>query len=329
MITKLSNDNIAFFDKLIQVDELDNLISRPDYFGIGVSRYTGTEEIPAGVLIYRLEQDPTGLVPASIHITYIYVAEAQRRRCVGSDLICRLFDIATGNKIETITIDTLADDSHNALREFLASWHFDFAVSHSDEFYMPIREIDFSSIILKVARKKRMPVSSLSHVSPGQFNEFKNQLRKNNAEGIDYSFYEIGLDYYDKEVSKVILSGNKIVAAILGHKNIGGLLAVDLLQWFSPVSETDLCGLLAVAFESAQNHYGSDTYVSGRVRSEFAAKLVDEITPEQGGIPIFRGMLCKDDDITPEDWLGAKEIAKSLIEDSFKEDEDDGENVEE
>lgn len=43
-------------------------------------------------------------------------------------------------------------------------------------------------------------------------------------------------------------------------------------------------------------------------------------------------MLCKDDDVTPEDWLGAKEIARSLIEDSFEEDEDaedDGENVEE
>ena len=44
MITKLSNNNIAFFDKLIPNDELDNLISRPDYYGIGVSRYAGTEE---------------------------------------------------------------------------------------------------------------------------------------------------------------------------------------------------------------------------------------------------------------------------------------------
>ena len=319
MITKLSNNNIAFFDKLIPNDELDNLISRPDYFGIGVSRYVGTEEIPAGVLIYRLVQDASGLMPASIEITYLFVEETQRRRCVGSDLICRLFDVATRNKIEIITADTLADDEHNGLREFLGGWHFDFSVTHSEEFYTPIRNIDISSVVLKIARKNRRPVSSLSNVTQGQFNEFKNRLRRNFTEGIDYAFYETGMDYYDKDVSKVIIQDNTIIAAILAHRNIGGLLVVDLLKWLPPATDTDILGLIATAHESAENKYSSDVYVSARIRSDFAAALVDDIAPEQGGIPIFRAMLNKDEEVTSEDWIGAKEIMRSILEDSYGE----------
>ena len=322
MITKLSKNNIQFFETLIPIDELDNLISRPDYFGIGVTRYEGTEEIPAGVMIYRLMQDPTDLMPASLDIQYLYVTENQRHRCVGSDLVCKLFDVAVSNKIETITVNTLADDEQDGLRKFLAGWSFNFVPGYSHEFYSPIREIDLSSVILKVARKKRMPVSSLSTVSPGQFNEFKNELRKKNTEGIDSAFYEMGMDYYDKEVSKVIQKDGRVLAAILVHRNIGGLLVVDMVTWLPPVGEVDLMGLIAVAHESAQSHYTSDVYISGTVRTEFGANLVDEVLPEHSGVPVFRGILTKDGEVTPEDWMGAKEIMTSVFEGP---DEEEGE----
>ena len=319
MITKLSNNNIAFFDKLIPNDELDNLISRPDYFGFGVSRYAGSEEIPAGVLIYRLIQDASGLMPASLEITYLFVEETQRRRCVGSDLICSLFDVATKNKIEIITADTLADDQHNGLREFLGGWHFDFAVTHSDEFYSPIREIGISSVVLKIARKNRRPVSSFSRISQGQFNEFKNQLRRNGTEGVDYAFYEIGMDYYDKDVSKVIIQDDRIIAALLAHMNMAGLLVVDLLKWFPPTEDKDILGLIAAAYDSAENKYSSEVYVSARIRSDYVAGIIDDILPEEGSIPIFRAMLNKDEKVTSEDWIGAKKIMRSILEDSGEE----------
>ncbi|MBP3199566.1 MAG: hypothetical protein J6N21_21570 [Butyrivibrio sp.] len=95
------------------------------------------------------------------------------------------------------------------------------------------------------------------------------------------------------------------------------LNVVDLLKWLSPA--TDILGLIATAHESAENKYSSDVYVSARIRSDFAAGIIDYIAPGQGGIPIFRAMLNKDEKVTSQDWMGAKEIMKSILEESGEE----------
>ena len=321
MITKITNDNVSFFEKYISVDELDNLLNRPDYFGIGVTRFSKREEVPAGVLIYRINQDPTGLIPASITITHLYVAEAHRRRCVGSDLICRLFDVATRNKIETITADTYANDEHNGLREFLAGWHFDYTPVYSEEFISRIGDIDISPVVSKIGHKQAMQATDFGHISTSQFKEFKNNLRKNNTEGMEYSFYEIDKDYYDQKLSKVVVLDNKIAAALLVHKNKGGVLTVELLKWLQGVDEKDALGLIVASFNDAKSHYGDDMYISLTIRSDYAANLVDVVAPNHKTLPIFRGMLTKDTEVTSEDWMGAKEIMRDLLDSTLEEEE--------
>ncbi len=314
MITKLSENNISFFDKIIPVDELDNLLFRPDYFGIGVTRYEDINEIPAGVLIYRIDQDPTGLVPASIKITYLNVIEKMRRGCVGSDLITRLFMTATANKIETITIDTGVNDEDDGLRQFLAGWHFNFSPIYQDDFYFRLGDADMKDIISELKSKKIIHGTDFGKVTPAQFNAFKQKLRSNNTEGIDYVFYELDMSYFDPVLSKVVISETgEILAAFLVHENMGGLLELVLMQWVQPAVEIDTLGLMMESFKASKMKYGDEVYLTGRIRSDYIATLIEDIVHDYKPVPIFRGILTKDTEVTTQDWMGAKDIFRQML----------------
>ncbi len=99
-------------------------------------------------------------------------------------------------------------------------------------------------------------------------------------------------------------------------------MVVDLIKWFSPASETDVLGMIAVAHESAESQYSSDVYISARIRSDFAGELIDTLIPDYRGIAVFRAILVKDETVTAKDWLGAKQIMRSWLGDLEEEDEE-------
>ena len=324
MITKITNNNVSFFDSIIPADELDNLISRPDYFGIGVTRYNKEEEVPAGVLIYRLDQDATGLIPASIKITYLFVAEDQRRKCVGSDLICKLTSIATKNNIETITIDTYATEEHSGLREFLAGWHFDYSPVYLEELIVRLGDVNFKKLVSEIKTKNPVQGVELSNITSTQFREFKTAIRKDSGEGVPYAFYEIDKSYYDDRLSKVIVTDDgKVRAGIFVHKNIGGVLEINLMKWLSPLTESDALALLIDSYVDAKKIYGDDIYISARIFDQYFVDLMDEVVPDHTTIQVFRGILTKDTEVNPVDWIGAKEGFAALLDSTLEYEEEE------
>ncbi len=314
MITKLSNNNIPFFEDLIPIDELDNLISRPDYFGIGVTRYKETTEEAAGVLIYKVEQDITGLVPISINIKYIFVSEDHRHDCVGSDMIVRLFLVAGKNNIETITVDTRATDDQQGLREFLATWKFNFTITELPEFYAKLEDLDLSPLVEKIKNIDTSKVCDLGDATEKQFHIFMKKLESGDNTGLSTVMFNLDKDYFHPQLSKVIVdSENEIATAFLVHENMGGYLEICLLRGVRNISDDDFMTLVDYSFKTAKAMYNPDVYIYHEIKTEEAATMIDAIMPVKKAIPSFRGILTKNEDVSPEDWMGAKEIFKEML----------------
>lgn len=153
---------------------------------------------------------------------------------------------------------------------------------------------------------------SITQVTDTQFRELKNRVRK--TEGMDYAFFEIDKDYYDPKLSRVIIAGDRIAAAMLIHKNMGGMLVLDFFKWFDPATPKDAMGLIIGGYSKAKDIYREDIYVSCRIRSDQGAAIIDKIAPGHTAIPIFRGILTKDTEVTAKDWLGTKEIFRMMLE---------------
>ena len=78
-----------------------------------------------------------------------------------------------------------------------------------------------------------------------------------------------------------------------------------LIIWLSPLSYNEI-----------------DGFISARIFDQYFVDLMDEMVPDHTTIQVFRGILTKDTEVTPVDWIGAKEGFAALLDSTLEYEEE-------
>lgn len=312
MITQISKDNISLFEHLIPDDLIEDMMIRRDTFGLGCLRRDLDGYFDGfGALVFVKECDEKENID-NIRIKWLYVDSNRRDDGIGCELITDLFWEFGNTEVPTMTIDIPAIEEYEELGNFLTDWHFQFAPIYSLEFESELSALKdnkyFSGIKKNTAIKG---ATSLAEVDEKTLKVFLRELRKKyikTGKHIDYMLTDYKMDYFDSNLSSVVIKNGVIEGALLVHTRPSGRLEIVVFDTLQDNKQAYLACLMSKSYQAALNSSIKNGRVYHETYNEKGMDLIDSIFGAHETPLVFRGIIENTGiAISTEQWEDMKE----------------------
>ena len=119
-------------------------------------------------------------------------------------------------------------------------------------------------------------------------------------------------DYFDPDVSSVILEGGKIRSVFLVHRMKNGNYRYEALRGDKKNLSNDAIDLLALAYKACVSVEDDDNMIYGSFDSEEGFEMIKKLVPSGRMLMKFRGVMFPpepEEVITSEEWDTFRETA--------------------
>jgi len=325
--TRVTGENIeAFEDMLPNPFHDDILIGRSSC--IGALRHVGDELYAAGVIVYSIDDsfDDEDLL---IRINRIYVHESLRGQGIGNFLMAKVLEMAIQNEgtgVATELIVHKAEDEadfteHDTLENFFDSWKMEFSIGIGNDFAIRIADLKDNKM-LEIKGKKAVSLRELKSKGPRLLKSYFNSI----GEYKDPA--NIPFDYFDPDISCVILDEEQIRSLFLVHRYESGNYHFEALRF---KKASDVSTLLRTAyrymFDNIYEKGDNDTLFFGKLDSEEGSEIMMKIVPEtEVKLMYFGALFPPEIAISTESWDELRKEA-GLSDDKIPDEELDNEEL--
>lgn len=271
MLAEITKNNADNFKALVPRIELQRLEKDEDRFGIGYM--DDPDGFPDGVLLFKLDMEPDEedeLHPIA-EISYFYVREEARDMYVGTYLFSTLIELSEDTGIEALKCDVPMGFEYNLLCNVLENYGFDFSLTEVFEFERPLKDFMDSPHLKNASEVDVMP---LYEVPPKAFATVMEAFIKNEK----YADYDLSYDmeYYETELSTLVVEGNKITAMFLVKMDEEGRI-VPVLIWSGKNSSDVYSGMIVEAVDAAFGKYGKKAIVKITIHNRLSLRLIERL----------------------------------------------------
>ncbi|MCC8140617.1 MAG: GNAT family N-acetyltransferase [Lachnospiraceae bacterium] len=276
MISGINENNKSAFERLMPEEQYLSL-RQPSVFALGAIWEEGEEKIPAGTLVFRVDEGTDGdnEEMTAARITWLYIAPEYRRRNLADRLMERFFDVMDESGVEYAVCDVPMPAEYNLLCAYLEAWGFRVGLINKYDLTTELGDL------LRMKSFQKEPTAGLTplkEVSQDDFSRFLKSARELPGVWQDLPLLK---EEYETSVSCVYKGNNrrKIESALLVQYIGNDTLDVVLLRTLNSRPEI-LPDLIRYAIRAAEGSYAADTNVRVVCRSAAAADLIAGIFPD-------------------------------------------------
>ena len=302
--TRITADNIDSFSMLIPEDKRDDiLVGRMR--ALGALRHVGEEVVAAGVICYSIEMDASEELPI-IRIEYIRVHRDLRKQGIGNYLMAEVLGLALQNEGTVVTVDLPVKTYEGAeetvqgeiLSNFLDSWRFQFNMVMGRSFTLLLEYVRDNEIIDRKSSES-ISLGDIGDKGPRLLAEYF--ARKGNDYDADIA--ALPFDFFDPEVSCVVMTGRKIRSVFLVHRYDSGNYHYEALRCDDRHAKDDLTDLLRFAYKTVIKKGDEGKKITGDFDSMEGRDLIAELIPDIHVPMVFSGILTPpESEVTSEMW---------------------------
>ena len=307
MITPITGENIAYFEHLIPDDLIEDLLIRRDNFGIGCLRRDLEGNLDGfGVLIFAIECDEKEVVE-NYHIRWMYVDSKMRDEGIGCELLTDLYWEFGNTEVPTMTIDIPAMEEYVDLGTFMSDWHFQFGPTYTLDFEIPLSDLKknncFSGITKDTVIKGVVP---LKDVDENSLKVFLREMRKKYVKRsmyVDMMLTDYKIDYFDQEISSVILKNGVVEGAMLVHTRPSGRIEVVVFDTLQDNKQMYLALLMNKSYQAALASKIKNATVYHKCYNERGMDFIDKLFGTHKTPYVLRGIIQNSSiGISSEQW---------------------------
>ncbi|WP_028234538.1 hypothetical protein [Pseudobutyrivibrio sp. MD2005] len=311
MITTISDSNISLFEHLIPDDLIEDLRIRKDTIGIGCLRRDEDGKFDGyGVLIYVVEFEDKK--PENYNIKWLYVDSNRRNEDVASELLTDLFWDFGNTLVPTITVDIPALSTYEDLGNFFGDWHFEFKNTYDLDFEIEISKLKDHVLLADVTKDSEIKgVKSLSDVDNKSISIFLKEMEQKYIKRdmyVDPMLTEYVKDYFDPDLSSVVIKDGVILAALLVHTRPSGRIDIVVFDTLNDDKQIYLVGLMKKSYQAvllAGKEHSSLYYYC---RNERGMNFIDGMFGTHETPLVMRGMIQNSSlGISSEQWEDIKD----------------------
>ena len=301
--TLITAENASAFREFMPEIQYENILAGRRY-GIGALRHVGDDLFAAGAIVYDVLPADEDAVPV-INIEWINVHEDMRQTGVGNFLMAQVLEVALENEGSIVTTQQPVQEPKNDIEDynlgilyaFLDSWKFEFELNTGSTFVVRIGDLEGNKYF-EGNTSGVYPLRALGEHGQKLVADFL----KNAPEGTTGDVEKLPYDYFDKDLSCVILDGKRIKALFLLTKFPSGNIKYELLKTSDPQHPADLLKLIAFAYEAGAK-FEEDAMFFGSFLSEEGFGLAKKILPEAKVPLVQTGYLIPQKNVvTEENW---------------------------
>ncbi|MCD8325612.1 MAG: GNAT family N-acetyltransferase [Lachnospiraceae bacterium] len=300
IITGVNEANQSAFERLMPEEQFLSL-RYPSVFALGAIWEEGEEKIPAGTLVFSVDEGTTdeGEEMITARILWFFISPEYRRRNLADGLMEQFFDVMDESGVEYAVCDVPMPEEYNLLCAYLEAWGFRIGL---------IDKYDLTVELGDLFRKKEFQKepaavpTPLKDVSQDDFSRFLKSALE--LPGV-WQDLPLLTQEYETSVSCVYTEKNrsKIESALLVQYVGNDTLEVVLLRSLSNRPAL-LIDLIRYALRAAKKIYTADTNVRVVCRSEATAALVGGIFPDAEPLLVRRCCYYSGEDTEAEEEEG-------------------------
>jgi hypothetical protein len=176
------------------------------------------------------------------------------------------------------------------MKAMLIKKGFDMRLSESDVVVVKLSELSEMPLMKKL---KKVPIpESIAPLNSLTLRTFRKGVSKcvmNGKYGLCEDLSELGIYWFEDEVSCVSSDDNGINGFFLFHLRPSGVMAVQLLVCLDNTFKTTLPFMMRQFVTAVEEKYGPDTLVELDRHNEQSLLLTEKLLPRGFGIPIYAG----------------------------------------
>ena len=311
--TRIVPENAEAFSDLISDENYDDiLVGRKR--AIGALRHVDGKVCAAGAIVYTVFEGTQDSDPA-FKLDWVEVHEDLRGKGIGNFLMAQFLELVlqregTGAYVEFPIVQTQDEAEREALDvlgNFLDSWGFAFSILDSGDFVIKISEVKDNKYFEKRSLKGKS-LYALGAKGADLLRDFFDSMDNDHDEDIKALPY----DYFDPDVSSVILEGGKIRSVFLVHRMKNGNYRYEALRGDKKNISNDAIDLLALAYKACVSVEDDDNMIYGSFDSEEGFEMIKKLVPSGRMLMKFRGVMFPpepEEVITSEEWDTFRETA--------------------
>lgn len=312
MVTRISKENLSFFEHLIPDDLIEDLLIRKDTVGLGCLRRDFDGNFDGfGTLILVREYDENENVD-NFNIKWLYVDSNRRDDGIACELITEVFWEFGNTEVPTMTVDIPAMERYDELGLFFNDWHFKFLPTYTVDFEMPLTDLKkneyFSGITKDTAVKGVVPLSSVEEKA---VKNFLRELRKKYIKRglyVDIMLTEYSKDYFDPEISSAIVKNGIVDGAMLVHTRPSGRYEIIVFDTLLDNQKMNLLKLMNKTYQAALKANKKNATVYHKCYNERGMDFIDGLFGTHETPYVLRGMIENSSvALSSEDWEEIKE----------------------
>jgi hypothetical protein len=167
---------------------------------------------------------------------------------------------------------------------------FDMRLSESDVVVVKLSELSEMPLMKKL-KKAPIPdsIAPLNSLTLRTFRKGVSKCVMNGKYGLCEDLSELGIYWFEDEVSCVSSDDNGINGFFLFHLRPSGVMAVQLLVCLDNTFKTTLPFMMRQFVTAMEEKYGPDTLVELDRHNEQSLLLTEKLLPRGFGIPIYAG----------------------------------------
>ncbi len=279
-LIEINDENAEEFAELINEDMQEDL-ARTFFRGIGAKDDAGDTK---GAIVYELK----GSESENDTLSRVHMFEASDEET--KKLIMKEYK---NNISDEDVTGSFYESSEAGFANDLKSCGFSMQESESLDIIVSTDDI---RKVLSALNIKKMPshIMSLSKASVMQYRGFiKNCLFKG-QKGLLEDLAYLPMKWFEREVSSVAVTDDKVDGALLIRKAPSGMLYVGLYVAFGPDYKKNLALLMANSAQKIVEQYPDGTQVLIRRHNDMVRKLTDKIFAGIKGATVFKGERAED-----------------------------------
>ena len=295
MITAISQNNISYFEHLIPDDLIEDVLIRRDTFGLGCLRRDLDGNFDGfGVLVFVKECDETEEVE-NYHIKWLYVDSNRRGDGIGSELLMDLFWDFGNTEVPTMTVDIPALEAYEEVGNFLNDWHFQFRNTYTLDFEIELSKLKKNKYFSGITKDTEIKgVESLIDVDEKSLKVFLREMRKKYIKRgmyVDLMLTDYKKDYFDPNLSSVVIKNETVEGALLVHTRPSGRLEIVVLDTLQDDKQKYLVRLINKSYQAALDSKIKNARVYHKTYNERGMDLIDSLFGNHETPVVFRGMI--------------------------------------
>jgi hypothetical protein len=193
---------------------------------------------------------------------------------------------------EDVKVSTVSLPAKNGkeLRNLFRTAGFEMEIAESDIVLVRVSELSAMPFMQKM-RKKKIPesIKSLNSVTMRVFRRGINKCIGQGSYGLCEDLPDLGISYFEKDVSCVSVLEGEINGFFLFHKRPSGILAIQLLRCLDDSFKTTIPYMMCRFVAAMEAKYGPEALVELDRHNEQSLLLSEKLIPRGLGIPVYSG----------------------------------------